>query len=54
MREPDERIGAGVGPGDPGARAWKLGGLGEILSVASAGEARLPAPIGDGREQATR
>jgi hypothetical protein len=136
MREPDERIGTGVGPEDPGARAWKLaatalesaasgteglqrhvsparlrswsqpgalGGLGEILSVASAGvgrsersalrilghlmawiesvlspaeptsggcaaaihyyggrgrpspdEARLPAPLGDGREQATR
>jgi hypothetical protein len=39
-------------------RSWSqpraLGGLGEILSVASAGEARLPAPIGDGREQATR
>jgi hypothetical protein len=24
MREPDERLGTGVDPEDPGARAWKL------------------------------
>jgi hypothetical protein len=55
MREPDERIGAGVGPEDPtsggcAAAIHYYGGR----SRPSAGEARLPAPLGDGRGQATR
>jgi hypothetical protein len=78
MREPDERIGAGVGPEDERSALRILGHLvawiDSVLSRAeptsggcaaaihyyggcsrpSAGGARPPAPIGHGREQATR